>query len=41
VEDVVMKLRLLLVIGALVVLAVGAAVAWYLVSPLLIDRTVD
>lgn len=36
-----MKNRLLLVIGVVVAVVVGGAIAWYLVSPLFIDRTVD
>jgi hypothetical protein len=36
-----MKNRALLVIGVVVVIVVGGALAWYLASPLFIDRTVD
>ena len=35
-----MNRTLLAVIGAVVVIA-GIAIAWYLISPLFIDRTVD
>jgi hypothetical protein len=36
-----MKKRLLVMIGVAVVVVVGGAVAWYLASPLLIDKTVE
>lgn len=36
-----MKLRTLIIMGGLIGLVVVGAVAWYLISPLFIDRTVD
>jgi hypothetical protein len=40
-EDMIMKKRPLLVIGVIVAVVAGGALAWYLASPLFIDRTVD
>jgi hypothetical protein len=37
----VMRLRILIIVGGLIGVAVVAAAAWYLASPLFIDKTVD
>jgi hypothetical protein len=36
-----MRLRILIIVGGLIGLVIIGAVAWYLISPLFIDRTVD